>query len=496
MTDDNVIPIAGAGKPSVEELVAHLIEQHGGRAVLEELGFQIAPGFDGPGFGFGGPAFGASFGRPTPKLLPRRRKRAGYVIRVDLDDVKPPIWRRLRVASDLTLARVHEVLQASMGWMDVHLHDFQMGPDAKDNRMMPFLTDADVAEGDTVGIHERDVRLDQVLADPGQRLFYTYDFGDSWHHTIKLEKVEPWVPDAPDAACLAGRRACPPEDCGGIPGYRDILEALRGDGDADLSATEPLLEWLPPDFDPDHFDAEEINAVLADSVNLDEWHPALRDLLGRGGPLSPVGALIGEATNERGELTADELDAALHRYRYLIAAVGDGVKLTQAGNLPAAWVQRIYSDLNLAPDPSWRRVPTREDQAPSVRGLRESATALGLLRKQKGVLSVTAAGRRLVDTPEALFRHIRDRLPLGRAQAEKDAGVLALLYTASGEDFYDVREAAGQVFAFLGWRSEEPMATAVWWDAEPTRDVIEHLTSAPSEGVDLPAKVARALLGR
>jgi predicted transcriptional regulator len=72
-----------------------------------------------------------------------------------------------------------------------------MGPDARDYRMAPFLTDFDREEGETDGLYEGDVRLDQVLADPGHRLFYAYDFGDSWSHTVKLEKVEPWVQDAP-----------------------------------------------------------------------------------------------------------------------------------------------------------------------------------------------------------------------------------------------------------------------------------------------------------
>lgn len=203
--------------------------------------------------------------RPQPKLLRRRPKKVTYVVRVDLDGAKPPIWRRLHLASDLTLDRLHDVLQAAMGWADSHLHHFQMGPDAKDFRMTPFLTDYDLEEGETDGVHERDVRLDQTLAKPGQRLFYTYDFGDSWHHTLKLEKVEPWVEGSPDATCITGRRSCPLEDVGGLAGYAEALAALRGEPGADPEWTRDLLDWLPPDFDPEAFDVEVVNNALTET---------------------------------------------------------------------------------------------------------------------------------------------------------------------------------------------------------------------------------------
>lgn len=200
------------------------------------------------GGGFGGYDFNGA--RPQSKLLPQRKSRAAYVVRVDLDDARPPIWRRLRLASDMNLAHLHDILQVVMGWTNSHLHQFKMGPDTKDFRMTPFLTDYDVEEGETAGLHERDVRLDQVLAKPGQRLFYEYDFGDSWEHTIKLEKIEPWSENDPEATCVTGRRACPPEDVGGLPGYEEALATLRGESGSDPEWTRELLGWLPPTTTP------------------------------------------------------------------------------------------------------------------------------------------------------------------------------------------------------------------------------------------------------
>ena len=212
---DNVIPFPGAeaepddappfSQADIQAITQQLIDELGSpEAVLQALG--AFGGFEP--FGGRGP-FDLMSPRPKPKLLRKRSKRATYVVRLDLDDAKPPIWRRLRLRSDVTLGHLHGIIQVAMGWTNSHLHQFKMGPSTKDFMMMPFLTDYDLSEGETDGIPENDVRLDQVLGEPGHRLFYEYDFGDSWHHTIKLERVEPWVDGQPDASCVTGRRAWP-----------------------------------------------------------------------------------------------------------------------------------------------------------------------------------------------------------------------------------------------------------------------------------------------
>ena len=218
MGDDNVIPFPGAG-PSADDVRAwakDLIDQLGSpQAAISALS-----GFGGLDSGY------ARFGRRPPVLLPRRPERAAYVVRVDLDHSKPVIWRRLRLASDLTLPQVHDLLQVAMGWTDSHLHHFVMGPKTKDLTAEPFLNPFNVDEGEE-GIPESEVRLDEVLSVRGDRLFYEYDFGDAWHHTIKVESVEPWPEGEPLCVCLAGRRACPPEDVGGVDGYSGVAGRPR-----------------------------------------------------------------------------------------------------------------------------------------------------------------------------------------------------------------------------------------------------------------------------
>ena len=107
------------------------------------------------------------------------------------------------------------------------------------------------------------MRLDQVLKRPGDRIYLDYDFGDGWVHTIRLEKIETWDEGTPDAVCLAGRRACPPEDIGGPWGFEELLEWLEGKiAPGDRERATEVIEWLPEDYDPKFFSVAETNEVL------------------------------------------------------------------------------------------------------------------------------------------------------------------------------------------------------------------------------------------
>ena len=440
--------------------------------------------------------FGFQYKRP--RLLEPAGGRKCFVVRLDLDNAKPPIWRRLRLASDLRLNQLHDVVQIAMGWTDSHLHHFQMGPDNKDFRMQPFLTPFDMQEGETDGISEAEVRLDQVIAKPGQRLFYEYDFGDSWHHTIKLEKVEPWVVGAPVASCVAGRRACPPEDVGGIGGYAELLAALQGEiepGNEEWMAE--MLSWLPDSFDPAAFAVDEVNEMLDQGPfpDLELWHPEVANLLARDASMGPMGLplLLRRALVEGEELSDDQMEAITLRYRVLLRTIGTGLKLTAAGYLPPKVVQALYEELNL--DEEWIGKGNREDQTLPVLTLRESATALGLLRKANGRLNVTAAGKKLSQSPRALLDHIRARIPLGRG-FERDAGMLVLLFAAAGQDIWRASDEAAWIAADLGWVvSDGDLGLAFVHSSHPTDDVLNHLCGRITRP-ETRASAARALLRR
>ena len=166
--------------------------------------------------------------KPLPLLTPPEG-RVRFVLHVELVGSKPPIWRRLSMPSELTLDRLHEVLQTAFGWSDGHLHQFTLAVDPYGQETEGILTPFDVAEGD-VGVPESELRLDQFLAKLGDTLHYTYDFEDDWELLVALEAVDftqgtgegEGESDA-SVRCVGGRRKAPPEGIGGIQDYEYLL---------------------------------------------------------------------------------------------------------------------------------------------------------------------------------------------------------------------------------------------------------------------------------
>lgn len=178
-----------------------------------------------------------------------------YQIKITLLGTKPPIWRRLAVPASMSLAKLHDVLQTAMGWHDCHMHEFRAGgrhfgkPDPEDLDMgMPPVE------------NERTIKLSSVLWRPGAKMIYTYDFGDNWEHAIVLEKQLPLLPDVSYPICIDGNLACPPDDCGGIPGFYDLLDAVAN---PNHERHEELSDWIGEDFDPQAFSVDSVNQKLA-----------------------------------------------------------------------------------------------------------------------------------------------------------------------------------------------------------------------------------------
>jgi hypothetical protein len=173
-----------------------------------------------------------------------------FQLKVTLSEVEPAIWRRLLVPSNITLGTLHHALQAAMGWMDSHLHQFMF-------RDRTF-SDPSVAEGEFEFEDERKIRLDAVVG-IGQSLVYEYDFGDSWEHELLVE--ESLEPDErlQYPLCVAGARACPPEDVGGVGGYENFVQAIK---DPDREDHDQMVAWVGGLFDPEGFDVNAANRAL------------------------------------------------------------------------------------------------------------------------------------------------------------------------------------------------------------------------------------------
>ena len=164
-----------------------------------------------------------------------------HQLKVTIMEIKPPVWRRVEVPSRSTLAELHDVVQAAFGWWGYHLHEFDIGG---------VRYGSDDGEDWDPPTDERRTRLDE-LTPAGSSFTYTYDFGDNWRHKITVEKVTPADPSMTYPVCTGGRRARPPEDCGGVWGYENVL------ADPTVEEHASMREWVGGEFDAEAFDPSE-----------------------------------------------------------------------------------------------------------------------------------------------------------------------------------------------------------------------------------------------
>ncbi|MDI6853866.1 MAG: plasmid pRiA4b ORF-3 family protein [Deltaproteobacteria bacterium] len=178
-----------------------------------------------------------------------------YRLKVTLKGSRPPIWRRLEVPGDITLAKLHKILQIAMGWTDTHLHSFKIGEthyEEPDPDIDPEFSPYDKK-------NEKKFKLQEVAGREKMKFLYEYDFGDGWEHEILVEKILPMTDETRHPVCLKGAKACPPEDIGGIWGYYKFLEIMQN---PEHPEHENMMEWVGGHFDPDEFDLDEINKLL------------------------------------------------------------------------------------------------------------------------------------------------------------------------------------------------------------------------------------------
>jgi hypothetical protein len=191
--------------------------------------------------------------KPTSKSSPKSTEPIArariFRIKITLVGSDPPIWRSFEVPAEISLGALHTVIQTVMGWEFEHMHSFTIKKETYGSAHEEF--------GDE---HDEEITALDKVARTRSKFEYEYDFGDCWIHGLEVEKVVAPEPGVFYPRCIAGERACPPEDCGGIYGYDQILEAVR---DRENAPDSELLEWVGDDFDPAAFNVGEVNEALA-----------------------------------------------------------------------------------------------------------------------------------------------------------------------------------------------------------------------------------------
>ena len=177
-----------------------------------------------------------------------------YQILISLKDSEPKIWRRILISSELSLSDFHKVIQSTMGWTNSHLHQF-----VKNKTFYTVRMRDDYSWEEMNNVDYKGMKVSDLLVNENDTTIYEYDFGDGWMHDITLEKKISNDPEIIYPTCLTGKMNCPPEDCGGVWGYENLLEIVK---DPEHEEYEEYMEWLGGAFDPKYFNKDEINKRL------------------------------------------------------------------------------------------------------------------------------------------------------------------------------------------------------------------------------------------
>lgn len=181
-----------------------------------------------------------------------------YQFKITLRNVKPMVWRRIQVSDDNTFYDLHCVIQDAFGWSDSHLHEFETINPKPSSIKRIGIPDDEMGHSEVLPCWEEDIKEWFNLTN-NKAMNYVYDFGDNWVHHVVLEKILPYQKDGRYPICIDGKRACPPEDCGGPWGYEHVLAVAK---DSSHEEYNDIMEWLGDDFDAEEFDIEQI--VYAD----------------------------------------------------------------------------------------------------------------------------------------------------------------------------------------------------------------------------------------
>jgi hypothetical protein len=182
-----------------------------------------------------------------------------YQFRISLLGIKPPIWRRIQVPEIYTFWDLHVAIQNAMGWRDDHLHEFEVIDPSDGEKVRIGIPSKDYMDD---VVPDWECKVCNFFSEKNSKANYIYDFGDKWKHSITLEKILAKDKDTTYPKCIDGKRACPPEDFGGIWRYKEFLIAIQN---PKHPQHEELLQWVGRRFDPEHFDVKEVVFIDPDN---------------------------------------------------------------------------------------------------------------------------------------------------------------------------------------------------------------------------------------
>ncbi len=181
-----------------------------------------------------------------------------YQFRIELREIEPKIWRVIQVPETYSFWDLHVAIQDAMGWLDCHLHEFTVtDPITRKKLIIGIPTDEEEGFFIKETIPGWKVMIADGFSKRNKKAYYCYDFGDDWQHIITLENILPKDKEQTYPRCIAGERACPPEDCGSTPGYEEIVDMLKNP-EPDNEEYQEMMKWLGGSYDPEHFDCNEI----------------------------------------------------------------------------------------------------------------------------------------------------------------------------------------------------------------------------------------------
>ena len=335
-------------------------------------------------------------------------------LRVSIADTEPLIWRQLVLPETATVADFHEAIQQSFGWKDCHLYGVRAVDRAGRSRVI-IGTDDDVAElggelASGVGLLEL---LDPQKPGPAS-MEYEYDFGDCWTHNVEV--IGPATIAPATIACISGAMRGPIEDSGGVGGYANVVAVL---GSARHPEHRDAAQWF-----------EQVTGERAS-----EFDPAAFDLVAANGRLRHLARRLWP-----GPISIQDIEAVLAPMLWFLReASPEGLELTSAGYLKPAFVRHVLESLDW--DRDWFGARPNEGNVPPVFLLREQLQEWKLLRKYKGRLLLTPAGRSIVGDPAALWDYAVERVAAPGDDAEYVATRLLVHWQLAGiKPPYDLRE--------------------------------------------------------